>query len=257
MTMVQIDGEEIARRVFGEDRADEVDLSTLTLDELAERANAHHGRVLSSARTTLAEALIVGDAILALRDRLGDDWKAWADANLKFSKGARSYYMRLAHYKHLLPSDALGVKEAQALLAGLPEVGSSRVGREVYPSAMKRLACTMRADNLSLNEVASRLDVAVDTVRLWTDEGYADRRRKARRDGRRRRTIERRALQEQQKRDERDRLAREKGGNLGKAYDAVRKLQPIIDGAVAEGLSVEARALTVRLEDEIFKALKR
>lgn len=40
-------------------------------------------------------------------------------------------------------------------------------------------------------------------------------------------------------------------------YDAVRKLQPIIDGAVAEGLSVEARAIAVRLEDEIFKALKR
>lgn len=29
-----------------------------------------------------------------------------------------------------------------------------------------------------------------------------------------------------------------------------------IDAAVPEGLSVEARALAVRLEDEIFKALK-
>lgn len=115
----------------------------------------------------------------------------------------------------------------------------------------------MSERGLSHSQIGSELEVHPRTVRRWLMSPDQKRREEAAiAAAHRRRRAERKALKEQQEREERDRLARERGGNLGKAYDAVRKLQPIIDAAVAEGLSVEARALAVRLEDEIFKALK-
>lgn len=257
MTLVQIDGRDVAERVFAKE-AQEVDLSTLTLDELAERANGGHRSVLRALKTTLDIALQVGDLLWEIRARVGDEWKDWADAHIEFSKSTRSNYMRLSHYRDHIPAGEVEVHRAVRSLRGLPYLGDVGSGSFRHPPETVAYAQHLYSDKgWTKKAIARELDVSDSVVAAWVDPAYREKRAADLKRWQRRRREAARALKEKQEREERDRLARERGGNLGKAYDQVRKLQPVIDAAIAEGLTVEARALLVRVEDEIFKALKR
>lgn len=256
MTLVQIDGRDVAERVFAKE-AQEVDLSTLTLDELAERANANVRGLEHALARSLDHAVHVGEVLNEVRRRLGGDWVGWTASNAGLSQVTAVRYMRLAHYKERVLGSGLGATEAWMSLRGLP-----RSGLKSAPDVeeIERVRVLIGA-GLTRAEVADVLGCSISTVHRWLHPESADAAQRRSAEKRKRQRAEQRAaalaLKEKQKREERDRLARERGGNLGKAYDQVRKLQPIIDAAITEGLSVEARALAVRLEDEIFKALKR
>lgn len=251
MTLVHLPEPEAAEVV------EEVDLSTLTLDELAKRATTSHGRVGQHLRQAVARGVEVGLALLAAKDRVEwGEWYSWLESNTPISIQMAGVYMRVAYYRDELPNDGVGLTfpEARRMLSHLPDMPMPARGR-VHPRRGE--AVEMVAEGASYELVASLLGVSQSTVFYWCNpEASKNRQRKASERLKRKRA-ERAALREKEKREERDRLAREKGGNLGKAYDAVRKLQPVIDAAIAEGLPVEARALLVRVEDEIFKALKR
>lgn len=250
----QIDSNEIARRVWEKDHA-EVDLSTLTLEELAGRANSEHALVEASLSSALVHAMEVGRVLIVIRHRVGHgNWREWREANLGFKQAWASVYMRLAYYQdEIVASGATQIEDARKVITGLPPIISMAPpeyeGRDVEA---RRLAAVGHPPV----EIAEMMGIALSTVHCYIDDSYRRRQREYGRRASRRRRAEAKALKEQQAREDRDRIARERGGNLGKAYDQVRKLMPTIDAAVSEGLPVEVRALLVRVEDEIFKALK-
>lgn len=252
MTLVHVDPSDSAQMM-----REEVDLSTLTLEELAERANVEHGLAEAALTKAMEHVFRVGEALYAARCRVGrHGWRDWQAEHLDISPAWTSAYMRAAVYRdRVTVAGAKTLTEARAVTTGLPPMFPSAPVR--YSDDMKAEARRLAEAGYTPKEIAAMLGIAKNTVHCYIDDEYDRRHRQNQKRSQQRRYAARRALREQQEREERDCLAREKGGNLGKAYDAVRKLQPIIDGAVAEGLSVEARALAVRLEDEIFKALKR
>lgn len=257
----QIDSKEIARRVWEKDHA-EVDLSTLTLEQLVDRVRTEHEQVEGHLSGVLRHAIRAGRALLEIRGRMTEhEWKQWL-ASVDLGVGFVTFhrYLRFAYYESVLAGvdERVTMTDAVRILRGYPPVRTVTPGKPAgHPPEMKETAEFLSEQGMSQSQIAAELEVGHRTVRRWLMTPDQKRREDAAiAAAHRRRRAERKALKEQQAREERDRLARERGGNLGKAYDVVRKLQPVIDAAMAEGLSVEARALAVRLEDEIFKALK-
>lgn len=257
MTLVQtqLNSDELVERVMAKE-AQEVDLSTLTLEELVDRAHAEHALVERSLTTALLHAFEVGRTLIAVRERVGwSEWRTWRDANLEFKQAWASVYMRLAYYReHVIAAGAVTIEEGRRVTTGLPPIVSMAPPK--YDGMEEEARRLSNAGHAPV-DIAEMMGIALSTVHCYINDDYRRRAREKSRRAQRRRIAAKRALREQQEREERDRLARERGGNLGKAYDQIRKLQPIIDAAIAEGLTVEARALLVRVEDEIFKALKR
>lgn len=236
------------------DDGGEVDLSTLTLDELAERIGLEHAQVERSVSRALAHAIQVGLLVIEIESRREvrprDEW--WKE-HIPLAMSTVRQYVRLAHNRHMF-QDGMSITQATEAVIGLP----SRRGPGVHVHELRVVeARRLLGEGKPINVVAKETGMGWETVKGLADPEYQRKARERARARGRRAAAARKALKEQQQREERDRLARERGGNLGKAYDQVRKLQPVIDAAIAEGLTVEARALLVRVEDEIFKALKR
>lgn len=236
-----------------------VDLASMTLEQLGERARDGHAAVEAHLGAALARAIATGEVLWEVKKRLGPrEWTPWVTSNLEafgFGMGPICQYMRIAHWKEELPPDPdLTITDAYSSLKGLPRVPNDR---DDYTAFVREEARALRSQGKTYREICEAVGHGYGVVYQWCNPKYMDHVRRRTTEGKRRRAAERKALAEKEAREELARLAKEKGGDLGRLHDLFRKrVMPMIDGAVNEGLSIEARALAVRLEDEINKALR-
>ena len=130
----QIDSNELARRVWEKDHA-EVDLSTLTLEQLADLVGIEHDLVTAGLNKALAHAIAAGMVLMEIRSRLStSQWKQWREGGLgslplspktgePITHVTICRYVRFAYYRgQLQEMGVTGTGEAQRVLEGLSYV---------------------------------------------------------------------------------------------------------------------------------------
>lgn len=248
------------------DPTGEVDLTSMTLEQLAKRINDEYQQVEAAAERAvsnlsegLEHAIRCGRYLVAVQDQLPyGEWMAWLEANVVVNDYTARLYADYARGEGKLRAAGvpLTTHTAEPYLRGLkPNRRSTPHISDEVQAEIKRL----HECKVPQMTIARMLGLSRRTVWFYVDPEAAARMKTKDRETNRKRREARAALRREEQREERDRLAAERGGNLGKVSDIVRlKLMPAIDAAVSEGtLPIEARAVALRLEDEIFKALKR
>jgi hypothetical protein len=246
--------------------ADRLDLSSMSLDELAAHANAESRAacliIEGAIRSSMAHAISAGEALLVAKERhpKNGQWKSWVVENFELGYASAANYMRVAFYREQL-DHVLTVREALVLLRGLPQLPHSTLpGRfEGRGAAFEAEAKRLLKEGMPLREVARLLNVSTDTVRTHTDPSYRAAKRETRRRNERLRTAERKALAEKEKAD----AIRKAGGNISSAYGFVRKALVELDAALGDATDAEVRAALRsamagchKAEDEIGKAVR-
>lgn len=249
-----------------------VDLASMTLDQLAERANAEHASSVDevdSARAHLTAGVIhgiqAGEALLVVRLKFGErgsGWKKWCEENLGFHYRTATEYIRMARRKkEILATDQhLNGGTVSAFMDSLPPL--PRLTRT--PNEKREQALDLLAAGLTQIEVAAELGVHRETIRVWSQPDYAERtRRKNYEHARKRRRREkeaRQALAEKEARAERDRLAKSTGGDLSAMYADVRKAlaRKVLDDAKPNQTDDIKTAIAAlhKAEDAIVAAMR-
>lgn len=261
---------ELAVSVSGE-------LSSLTLEELAEKAKAEHQLSIESAIMAVRHAIRVGEILLVVRERLDfGEYEAWVEKSVGITYSTASRYVRIAYYKDRLPptdetgafgkpSAAEGINAAQEFLKGLPNVphvhGSN--GR-VATQADKELAKQMKADGASYATIGEALGRNQGTIYYWLNPDKAKRNTVSGRKRRQEARKARRLLEAQEKRAASKALAKSLGGAVGDAYSTIRVHLEALDKAVSASSDNREAYVALRaaqdyaykVEDKIAEALK-
>lgn len=239
-----------------------VDLTTMTLDQLGEMADAEHGFVLGSMRTTLAHAIRVGEILIRARELIDPvEWVAWKRAR-KFSDRCGNMYTRLATYQDYLAEGPDTIAEAEKYLVSLDLPYARGTGPLDKPAWMKDEAKRLRAEGVSLGDVADQLGVSKSTVQYWSSPEYRAARAREQKERKARQRAQRKALAEMQERQERDRLAKGAGGHLGSSYASLRKSLASLDASIPEASPEQRQELQAAMramhsaEDRLVAALK-
>jgi predicted transcriptional regulator len=245
---------------------DDVDLSSMSMDELVALANAEHLLVLDAVQAAnehLSQGIIhgikAGQALWIMKKRHGaSGWDAWVEANIEFGRGAAKNYCRWAYYKDVLMSanEILTVKSVGPYLKDLPQVPGARGPRDPETVAeMKRLGSAGK----SHREIAEILGVSKSMVGYHLSPPDRERRKANSRRIHRERREAKLALAEKRKTE----AIKKAGGNISAAYGYVRKAAAELDAALGDATSPEVRtALRAALagvhkaEDEIGKAVR-
>lgn len=237
------------------------DLTSLSLDELAGRANAEHEKVGQSLTDALIHALAAGEVLLVAREQVGPrGWVKWCAENVEIADSTIGTYMRIAFYRDEL-GGAAGVVEAREALVGFPAVNAQ--GNGGHDEVVRQKARDLVGEGMTINAVSDLFGVAHTTVHSWVDPAWGKRQRKLTDAATRRARLARKALAEKQARDERDALAKSSGGASSKAYALVRKALLELDRAHGEAKTPGERealrsavALTHKAEDQLVRAMK-
>lgn len=235
------------------------DLSKLSLDELAALAISEHEACEAAMGEAVRHAIAVGEVLhhVAEREKQSGNYINWVRDNMPFGVRTAAEYRRFFIYRdRLVGVPSLG--RGRVVLAGLPPIAKSGIPQ--VDEETKRAALEMLADGMTQADVAAVVGVSAKTVRCWINPEKA---REIHRRDQRRRAAAARALREQEKRKERDRLAKDAGGEAAKAYSAIRKTLAAIDAALTvcddrterEHLTSALRA-GHKTEDAIVEALK-
>ena len=240
---------------------EDVDLASMSLDELAARINlgcVAVGRVL---RITYAYGVQVGEALLEARSRHkgNGDWVAWCESNLETDYRTVAQYMRWAYYKDHLPTDGLASQKAvQEALSGLPPV--PRVTRRnAIDDFTRDEAKRLWSEGTPKAQIADKLGIHVESVYRILTPGFAEKHRKNNIRKQRRRREAQLALKEKERTD----AIKKASGNISAAYGYVRKAAVELDAALGDATSGEVRtalrtalASVHKAEDEIGKAVR-
>lgn len=241
---------------------EDVDLSAMSLTELAARANSEHAETQRVMTWVVDHGVNVGLALLEVKSRhVGrSTWTRWMDENLTFARPIGQLYMRMAVYENELRDAGVvgGQKQIRRVLSGLPPLPRTTDTRTLDESLEKE-ARQLVADGTPKAEAARLLDVSTDTIYRWTSPDYSKKRVAARQRLRRKAQAAERALLEKEKAD----AIKKAGGNISAAYGHVRKAAAELDAALSDATSPEVRtALRAALagvhkaEDEIGKAVR-
>ncbi len=246
---------------------DSLTLEGRSLEELTEIIHAEHdrvefeiGRLRDVFNGACAHAIIAGEALLQAKRLVPGGWREWCAANVRFTKGTISTYMRLAQYRvqveEWVASGGNGsINGARGVISELPNLPRWYM----HTVQMQEEAKRRKREGESIRSIANDLGVTWITVREWTDPAYRKRRQAKKDEQRRRREAERKALRQQ----ERERRARKLGGAAAEAYANVRKALAATDRAMDEAAEPDTRenlrlALTSlhRAEDRLVAALR-
>jgi len=256
---------------------DDVDLSTLSLEELAARAETAHEaceRSVGLARTqvedALAHAVSVGEILLAAHAKMpAGEWKSWVKNNLPFSISVSYVYSRLATFRSEVESWA-ATSDSPSIIGAFRHLTSAGMARpkggrlprhEIDPLFVPQVQA-LRSQGLSYKEIGKQLGAADATVHRAIDPEYRARRQANQHAYRRRAEAASKALAEKEERDRRTALARNVGGDLSRAYSEVRRLAATIDKALAAAdpdqrpAVRDALAYTHKAEDALVAAMK-
>lgn len=245
---------------------DDVDLESMSLDQLAEQASSEHRQACEAVDEAfhhmsngLYHAIRSGRALKVCRERIQDqsEWLTWLEATGVGQVTAKRY-IRLAAYESVIldAGESMTIMSALRYLKGLP--AATPKGRELsgeVVESMKRL----HAQGETPRSIASVLGVSESGVRNHVVPGERERHRKAAARLRRQTRAERAAFAAKQEAD----AIKKAGGNISAAYSYVRKAAAELDAALGDATSPEVRtALRAALagvhkaEDEIGKAVR-
>lgn len=231
-----------------------------TLDDLAEAANREHGAVEAAAAAAVTHAIQAGEALLAAREIVGyGGWHDWLKAKFSGSVPLASAYMRIAHYQETI-RDCDTFAQARAVLRGLPAVTSA--APPGHADSKRQSAISLIDDGATITEAADVLGVAFQTVKRWTDPGYAREARAKAREQERQRYQEKREEESRKRQARLTRMARQAGGAISEAYSMAERLQDVLATAETQAADAEARDALAkagahyrRMRDEIVRAL--
>ena len=253
----------------------DVDLSTMTLDDLVRRVNVEHGLcerdsiTFKSAFTgALGHAIRAGEALLEAKSRIPNgEWRAWLTSNVAAHVMTVQEYMRIAEFRSDVegwltehPGDP-GIRAATRFLQSSSRT-RSRGPSPIFAAGDAEEMKALRAEGVSYKEIGRRFETDGQTVRRSIDPAYKEACLKAALERRKKAADARRALAEKQERDSRNVLARNAGGELSKAYAGVRRLAGTLDRALAasephQRPSVrDALAYAHKAEDALVAAMK-
>jgi hypothetical protein len=235
----------------------EVDLSGLTLDDLAETVRQEHRETERAVSQVVLHAIRCGQALLAARPQIEyGEWRDWLEG-VDISQAAASKYMRIAYYKDSLPRDVRTIADAWESVVGRPAV--KRSGRPPTPPAMIEDAQKMRADGLTYDAIAERVGAHTMSVYYWLNpDKYAESTRRNE-ERRRQREQERKAL----RREEQAKAVKKFGDKkIDEGYSLIRRALNVLDQAqsdtddreIAGGLR-EAIAHLQKADAEVLRTL--
>jgi len=198
-----------------------------TLDEIAVAIQHEHVEIKAHLATALVRAIVLGDLLLEARPQVPKGYfMEWVRDVAKIPQGTANTCMRLAEFKHLLPTEMtepkvhLGRNRAVSIeqaLAYLKPLGVNRHGRAGRRPADKNEIRRLHSQGVPVREIAEMLGVNQKTVYRYTNDPEKE---KARRAELRKRQIEaKRILRREKARQE---LAAT-SDDLGRAYAAVRE----------------------------------
>lgn len=233
---------------------------TPTLADLANTANCEHEAVVAAGREAIAHAIRAGEALLAAREFFPHgEWQPWLTGNFAGSIAVASAYMRIARYRDVI-SGCETFTQARLYLRGLPAVSNG--APPSLPDDLREQAVALIGGGASVTEAAEMLHVSRNSVKRWTDPGYAHRSREASRQAERERYRRRREEREQARAAKIKRAARKAGGSIAEAYAMAEKMQDVLGQAHAEATDREAREALGKagqhyrkMRDEIVRAL--
>ena len=255
----------------------DVDLSTLSLAELATHANSEHeaceqsvGLAQSQVADALRHAIRAGEILVAAQTKVPfGDWKGWVTDNVSFSVPTSFRYSRIAMFRTEVEAWAASVDTPSILGAfqyltrqGLRRAANGSLSRAERDPLFIPQIKALRAEGLTYTEIGKQLDAAPTTVHRAIDPKYRAHRQALQHNHRKRKEAADAALAAKQKRDERNALARSIGGELSKAYSGVRRLASSLDSALAAAEPAhrphvrDALAYAHKAEDAIIDAMK-
>ena len=236
-----------------------VDLTTMTLDDLAAFARAEDGLSASAVTLAVAHAVRAGAALLAAREQVPrGKWTAWLiDSGIGI--GHAYTYMRLAMYRDEIPPGA-SLSQARDGLRTLPGIfHRPDDDKRAVPASLREEAKAMVDGGMGVLAVAEALGIDRHTVAAIIDPEKARRRRESGREQQRRRRAALKLLAKK----EQDRQVKQVGGSAAEGYALLRRAEIEIDRAVGSSLDVEEKAALRRAlswahkaKDEIVAALK-
>jgi len=232
--------------------ARESDLTSLSLDELADVANREHQCVADAASELIRHTIAAGHALRLARQLVPPgEWLKWAAANLDVSLNMAHVYMRVSYFEDIvLASGATSLREAIRVLRKFGhtlDVGAT----SRYDEAIRHRAKDLAKKGLTQRQIGLELGVSQSMVGRWLNPRNAKRYRETQR-----------SAVAALRREQQSQAAKRRGGNLAEAYSLARKLAEALDAASREETDPEARsALTSALhrlygaEDQINQAI--
>lgn len=211
---------------------------SLSLSELAERANSEHREVERLAGEAVRHAILSGDALLAAQTQVDGSWVDWVERNFIASNATAQLYMRLArHQDRILTEDPPPRTIPQALLLVRTRTGLGPYG---YPNEIREEAVRLARSGLSYKDAAEAVGVCTTTVHKWVNPKLAARRKENQR------RLARRTQREQErarKQAETRRAAKRVGGPEDAALSHARQMLGVLQQGYDEATGPRRQAL--------------
>ena len=207
-------------------------VGTVTLDELAARANAEHELVVKAGEAMIEHAIRAGEALLEAQAQLPwGQWEPWLDEHFNQSRVNAAIYMRIARYRDfVIESGITSIRSARRLLSEHCDSEAQEPPRHPQHLRLEVEACRLHKSGMPKKHIAELLDVRPEQVTYWTNPAAYRKRIEGNRRRKRRAQEARRALERQR----RDAAVKKIGGSAAEMYSLIRK-------ALQEGETAEAQ----------------
>ena len=228
---------------------------------LANKATAEASEKMSAG---LVHALAAGAALWEAREAVpAEDWTAWLEEHIEYAVVTATAFVRLHYYRDQIEAHDghLNIITAREFLNGLPSLvdGRNRGGVPAIPVEVVEQIRKVRAEGHTFTRVAEIVGVSRGAVQKHCDPDWN---RKAAERNRKRRE-EKRALELEERRRQRDELAARSGDHPSAAYASIRKaaasLQRAIDGCQDPAQRKELRnalGATHKAEDALVASMR-
>jgi predicted transcriptional regulator len=200
-----------------------------TLEQLAATANREHALALEAGTAMMGHIIAAGEALIAARRQVPHgQWLSWLVENIDQAPCTVTQHMRLARKKDVvIDSQATTVKGALRLLRGEPQT-------RVDDPDERAAVLEMREAGHTYDQIAETLGTPRRRVQRWCNPATYQREQQRSK----RLTL---VAQRAERRAERDRQARQAGGDVEKAYTHIRRALQHCDRATSQVQDREAR----------------
>lgn len=231
----------------------------LSLEALAATINREHALVTGAVEDALTHAILAGEALLKAREAVPfGAWGAWLDSHFSAHRVTAANYVRLALFKdEIRTAGARNQTQALALVSGRTPQLQHPPANSPYRPLVKKLT----AEGYSQNAIARHLGINPGYVWALLNPEKA---RQAHTKRTRLRAQRKAAVRKALEREQRDKLAKSKGGSLGKAWSQVHLLAQTIERAANDDDDLSARAalqnalqFVYKVEYELAEALSK
>lgn len=234
-----------------------------SLVHCASEANRAHREVLKAERSMLTFALEAGVWLNRARPLIPlGNLERWVLANCDFTFAAAARYMRLDHFRELIPPEAISMGEALDALknanAKRPNVGARRLP-PLTDDELKEV-CAMKAAGASWPAIGKSFGRDHQAIRYAVDKEWREKQAALKKSSNARRRAAEKALKDQ----ERSAAVKRHGGQAANAYALIRKAAVALDAAVnehqsdpdAKGLLQRALGYVYKAEEEVVFAIR-